>query len=130
LADPRYGALVLEVKGGTVRYDAQRGLWTSIGRHGEGRIKDPFAQARRSMHTFIDALEKAKGGRERRINVGYAVAFPDGRATRSRLKPDAPREIVIDGGDLRSLGARVEAIFRYWAGRTRMPAPGKGGISP
>jgi hypothetical protein len=129
LAHPRYGALVLEVKGGTVSYDAARGRWMSVGRHGEQRIKDPFAQARRSMHTLIDALEKAKGGRERRINVGYAVAFPDARVERSRLKPDAPREILIDGGDLKSLGARTEAIFRYWAGRTKIAAPGRGGIS-
>jgi hypothetical protein len=38
LAHPRYGALVLEVKGGTLGYDALRGGWTSTDRHGEHRI--------------------------------------------------------------------------------------------
>jgi hypothetical protein len=127
LAHPRYGALVVEVKGGTISYDAARGRWTSVGRRGEERIKDPFAQARRSMHALIDALQKAKGRRP--INVGYAVAFPDTRAGLKNLKPDAPRQIVIDGVDLTSLNSRIDSIFRYWGGKAKLPAPGKGGIS-
>ena len=47
VADPKRGALVIEVKGGSVRYDAARGRWLSIGKGGEAEIKDPFAQARR-----------------------------------------------------------------------------------
>jgi hypothetical protein len=36
---------------------------------------------------------------------------------------------VIDRRDLDSLSSRVDEIFRYWAGKARAPAPGKGGIS-
>ena len=41
LAHPDYGVLTLEVKGGSVRYDAQAGRWFTIGKEGESPIKDP-----------------------------------------------------------------------------------------
>jgi hypothetical protein len=105
LGHPKHGVLVIEVKGGRIRYEANTRRWTSIGRDGEHRIKDPFRQARRTQHLLIDALSKAKGGRN--ITVGHAVAFPDARVPKSNLKPDAPREIVIDGRDLSRLEERI-----------------------
>src|SRR3954463_14925604 len=54
LAHPGGGALVLEVKGGSVRYDGARGTWFSTGRGGEKRIKDPAAQARRASFLLRD----------------------------------------------------------------------------
>lgn len=129
LAHPSHGVLVLEVKGGTITFDARRGRWASIGRKGETTIKDPFRQARRNEHLLIDLLTSARGAGERKMLVGYGVAFPDVRVGKGDLKPDAPRQIVIDAGDLRSLGERIEELFRYWKGKTKLPGPGKGGIS-
>jgi hypothetical protein len=42
------------------------------------------------------------------------VAFPDARVDVRRLRPDVPREIVLDHSDLARLGDRVASIFRYW----------------
>src|SRR5438093_3745477 len=67
LAHPSHGVVVVEVKGGTIRYDAKSARWASIGREGEKAIKDPFRQVRRNEHLLIDLLEKARGTRERRI---------------------------------------------------------------
>ena len=129
LAHPSHGVLVIEVKGGTILYDSKTARWTSTGRAGKNRIKDPFRQARRSEHLLIDLLASAKGGGGRKVLVGHAVAFPDVRIDQKDLKPDAPRKIVIDAGDLRTLDERIGQIFGYWKGKTKLPGPGKGGVS-
>ena len=61
IAHPRYGALVIEVKGGGIRRDAQTGQWFSIDRESaEHEIKDPFDQARRSMYALRDKIREAE----------------------------------------------------------------------
>src|SRR5438270_4887438 len=42
VAHPRLGAVVVEAKGGRIRYDAERGQFYSANRTGEFEIKDPF----------------------------------------------------------------------------------------
>jgi hypothetical protein len=128
LAHPSHGVLVVEVKGGRIRYDAKRARWASIGKQGEHRIKDPFRQGRDSAHRLIDLIARAKGAHERKMLVGHAVAFPDVRVDDKDLKPDAPREIVIDAGDLKNLNGRIEQLFRYWKGKSKSPGPGRAGI--
>jgi AAA domain len=129
LAHPNQGVLVVEVKGGRIRYDAKVARWASIGKEGEYQIKDPFQQGRNSAHRLIDLIARAKGAGDRKILVGNAVAFPDVRVGEADLKPDAPREIVIDARDLKNLSERLDQLFRYWKGKSKLPGPGKAGIS-
>jgi len=57
VAHPRYGVLVLEVKGGGIARDAKTGVWTSKDRGGaEHEIKDPLRQSARSMYALRDKL--------------------------------------------------------------------------
>src|SRR5262245_6441394 len=70
VAHPSHGVVVLEVKGGRIRYEAKSRHWSSIGKKGEARIKDPFRQVRESQHLLIEAFQKAKGSRK--ISVGHA----------------------------------------------------------
>jgi hypothetical protein len=70
LAHPSHGVLVVEVKGGTIRYDAKTAQWTTIGKRGEDRIKDPFRQGQRSEHMLIDLLAGARSAGDRKILVG------------------------------------------------------------
>jgi len=114
LAHPGYGVLTLEVKGGSVRYDARAGRWFSIGKEGESPIKDPVRQASRASHLLARTLARsARGGREA-FSFGHAVAFPDCRVERKALRPDLPRELVLDHADVSRLGERVEGLFRHW----------------
>src|SRR5262249_11474538 len=47
IAHPYYGALVIEVKGGGIRFDGPRQQWVSIDADGvEHDIKNPFQQAK------------------------------------------------------------------------------------
>ncbi|HEX5468571.1 MAG TPA: NERD domain-containing protein/DEAD/DEAH box helicase, partial [Gaiellaceae bacterium] len=114
LAHPRYGVLTLEVKGGNIRFDAATGAWTSTGKAGEQRIKDPVAQARRASHLLERTLARAKRSGGETVSFGHAVAFPDCRVERKTLKTDLPRDLVLDHGDLAQLDERVDGLFRYW----------------
>ncbi|HEX5468699.1 MAG TPA: NERD domain-containing protein/DEAD/DEAH box helicase [Gaiellaceae bacterium] len=114
LAHPRYGVLTLEIKGGSIRFDAATGTWSSTGKSGEQRIKDPVAQARRASHLLQRTLARAKRSGGVTVSFGHAVAFPDCRVERKTLKTDLPRELVFDHGDLAQLDERVDGLFRYW----------------
>jgi hypothetical protein len=114
LAHPDYGVLTLEVKGGAVRYDAQAGRWFSAGKEGETRIKDPGRQARTSSHALGRALARSARGGGEAISFGHAVAFPDTRVPRKALRPDLPRELVLDHADVTKLPERVDGLFRHW----------------
>ena len=129
LAHPDFGVLTLEVKGGSVRYDARAGRWFTIGRHGEQPIKDPNAQARRASHLLGQALLRAKRGGGERISFGHAVAFPDTRVEARILRPDLPREVVIDHRDLARLDERLTDLFRYWFDRAEKAPLGQEGIA-
>src|SRR5687767_2484052 len=54
-----YGALVLEVKGGTLRYDADASRWyqRSFNRVDEHAVKDPFRQAADGVRGILQHLE-------------------------------------------------------------------------
>ena len=114
LAHPDYGVLTLEVKGGTVRYDAQAGKWFTIGKEGESVIKDPSRQARSSSHALGRALARSTRGGGDAISFGHAVAFPDCRVERKALRPDLPRELVLDHADVSRLSERMDGLFRHW----------------
>jgi hypothetical protein len=121
LAHPEHGLLVLEVKGGTISYDAAAGKWWTRGKEGDAQIKDPFHQARKNSHSLRRLLERGKRVSDNRFFSAYAVAWPDTRIKTARLKPDAPREVIIDGDDLRRLEARLGEIFPFWRGKEKHP---------
>lgn len=69
----RYGVLVIEVKGGRIRHNADNGKFYSINRYGENfEIKDPFQQALVWKSRFWRVLRN----RNIKVPVSHAVAFP------------------------------------------------------
>lgn len=100
------GALVLEVKGGTLRRDANSNLWyqTSLGKDDEHTCSDPYRQAANGARALAAFM---KGHRNRVPNwgpIGHGVCFPDGVFT-SEPTPFARREILIDASHLRDSGS-------------------------
>jgi hypothetical protein len=112
LAHPDFGALIVEVKGGHIRYDGRNDQWYS----NQNRIKDPFKQGREAKYSLLAKLKELPYWRERWINVGYAVAFPD-VAVKGDLRLDAPRELILDASDMAGLRAWLERALRYLQGR-------------
>lgn len=109
IAHPTKGLVILEVKGGAIRYDGAAGQWYS----GSHLIKDPFEQAKGNKYSLLQKLKDLPYWRARRINIGHAVAFPD-VAVKGALRLDAPREIVMDLTDLHSLATWLDNLFIYW----------------
>jgi hypothetical protein len=103
---PKHGFLVLEVKGGAITYDGATGIWMQNRRP----IKDPFSQARTSMHELRGFIKKHLR-KEPPLPMAYAVCFPDSYTPLSNLPSDADPQICLTGADLQSLQARIESVF-------------------
>ena len=114
VAHPKYGVLVIEVKGGGIGYDGSTAKYSSIDRYGkEHTIKDPFAQASASMHALVSKLREAEETSKYTYNLGYAVALPDIEVDFD-LATNAPEDVVIDAEGARDLKQSIIDIFRYW----------------
>jgi hypothetical protein len=103
LTHPHRGLLVLEVKGGSIGYDAAGGQWWTRGKSGDAAIKDPFNQARRNSHSLRRLLERGRPGAGVDIRGGSAE-LSRGRvadAAFCRAAPDlSPIYAPIASGDI------------------------------
>jgi hypothetical protein len=108
---PRRGLLALEVKGGGVGRD-DGGWYTENRYHQRHRIKDPGAQAERGIHLLVESLDPSR--RKSRVRghfpFGFGVVLPDVRISESP-QPGLPRELILDGDDLRDPEAAIERVF-------------------
>ena len=69
---PKFGIILIEVKGGRIRYDVDRSKWFSMNRHGESfPIKDPFQQVLTFKSRFLRYLRKKTSPRRRRKPTRY-----------------------------------------------------------
>lgn len=129
IAHPEHGVLVIEVKGGEIILDQRTQEWFSIDRNGhQHKIKDPFQQSTQASHTLFDKLSNSILTRRYSYDVRHAVAFPDVGLS-GDLRPDAPREIIIDQSRLEMLEETLLDIFDYWKGNKEgKPPPGAAGI--
>lgn len=116
IACPNLGILVIEVKGGKIRYDGATKKWYSNAHS----IKDPFRQAIQSRHSLLDLLKEQPYWSQRWIQIGHAVAFPD-VVVNGRLLPDAPREIILDRTQLKNLSGWVQDVFDYYRRQDKRP---------
>lgn len=109
LLHARHGMLVLEVKGG--RIELSNGRWFTTDRNdARNEIRDPFRQAVDSKHALLRYLQDV--ALRATPFIGHAVVFPD-------ISIDVPigmnpRDIVIDGSDLRLSSTAIERVLRHW----------------
>jgi hypothetical protein len=112
--DPASGLLFVEVKGGSLEFDPDRMEWRRVLPNGEDRLlgKDPFEQARHSMHEIVDRIRGLIPGAPEQVpfTYGYAVAFPDCRYSGSLPASIAPDQ-VLDASKCSSLRQSIERVF-------------------
>jgi hypothetical protein len=108
---PRYGILVIEVKGGHLTFDQQTTQWKRAG--GTHRVKDPFDQAARNMHALEEVLKNRSFFNYEKLPFARVrcVIFPncDFQGT---LPPGADKSLIFTASDLGKLGAKIEALFK------------------
>src|SRR5664280_1687530 len=93
---PSKGLLVLEVKGGRIRYEGREHRWYSMDGIGvEHSIADPFRQAQTNEWALAREIEACCGPDFAR---GHAVCFPDCEFVLSdgKLPVGQPEELVLD----------------------------------
>lgn len=127
IAHPDMGIIVLEVKGGGIRYDAVNDQWYS---HSEGgnvfQIKDPVEQGRRNHYNLQKKIEALPGWPVGAINIWHAVCFPDTYIRGKNLKPDLPTEMIIDRQGLDDIQNSIRGLFQYLFGSNLLGrAPGQ-----
>ena len=114
MLDPANGLLFVEVKGGSLEFDPVGMEWLRVLSSGVTRSlgKDPFEQARKSMHRIVDLIRAALPGRPQDLpfTYGYAVAFPDCRYTGSLPASIVPDQI-LDAAKCAGLRESAERIF-------------------
>lgn len=124
IAHPWHGVLIVEVKGGRIRYDGTTGQWWS----NENAIDDPFEQAKRSKYSLLEKLKDLPYWRDRWLTIGHAVAYPD-VVVKHDLRLDAPEAIILDARDLQDVRAWAGNVYAYWRGQDdREGAPLREGV--
>jgi hypothetical protein len=128
IAHPSRGVLVLEVKGGLVRYEAAGGRWLTrpFGTNDDIVIRDPFQQATDAKYDLRRWLQELPGWRREWGPFGHAVAFPGGLLHGAPL-PQMEPKLVVDASDLAGddkLRAKVEVAFDYWHDGSRLDSTG------
>lgn len=115
--DPRYGLLVIEVKGGDIRHRVENDTELYYRLLSQGRRKDlpkhPFRQASGNLHAIEEILKLREepywfGGCR-----GYAVAFPDSQNV-GQLPNDVDPSIVFFAEHLDDYDRAVRGAFRSW----------------
>jgi hypothetical protein len=133
ICHPSFGYLCLEVKGGGVGFDGDRGDWYSIDRKGvRHELKNPIQQALRAKYSIRTKLSENPDWSQSYLDVnrGHAVFFPDVVDGTDLARPDMPPILIGDTRSLTQIRHWVDDSFKYWAseassGRSR---PGKRGV--
>ena len=60
IVNPKYGIIILEVKGGQINYDGKKNQWTSKDKKGEFHEIDPINQSIKNHYEFRKRLQKAE----------------------------------------------------------------------
>jgi hypothetical protein len=121
VAHPDKGILLIEVKGGRIRFDGPRRQWFSTDRDGVDHEIDPFTQVRKCKYALLNKLLSIPALRNRWLELSHAVAFPGCARPTIAVTPDAPAEIIIGAEDLDRLEARIEEILAYCHGQSGSP---------
>lgn len=103
---PRYGILVLEVKGGSIRYEPEKDLWFQ---NNAPTKESPFNQAARNVRSVLEFLKKNFNGRAP-VYVGKAVCFPDVNVAFYNL-PAFAEGITLIGPQLRDINRAIVTLF-------------------
>lgn len=111
IVHPRYGMMVVEVKGGDMFFDPENQRWDRRG--ATHQVKDPFEQAGRSLYALEEQIKNRSFGGYSQLPFSRTrcVVFPhcDYKGT---LPPGAHQSILFGASDLSSIGQKVEHLFK------------------
>jgi hypothetical protein len=116
--DRRRGVIVLEVKGGKIQYEPERGYWRDSG----PPPGNPFEQARNNMHALLHRIREQPELRGRGLPFvrGYAVVLPHCNWA-GQLPAYVQRETILCHDDMATLADRIMGLLDLWGRRDSIP---------
>jgi hypothetical protein len=112
---PSLGILVVEVKGGGIKYDKSIDQWYSIDRHGNTHeIKNPVRQAKDAKYEIRNHLQQKMG--KKNLLLAHAVMFPDIEHVAPLATPEMVIQIIGTSRNLSNLNDWVTSVFEFWSG--------------
>ena len=131
--DPDGGFIVIEVKGGGIKYDALKNRWFSTDKHNkEHSIKDPFRQASSQKNIILNSIREHKDFKylDGRILTGHAVFFPDLDQITQFSNQNNPSKIIGCRTNLNKFQEWIDHLSNYYRGETdKFDSLGKVGIA-
>jgi hypothetical protein len=93
IANPDYGILFIEVKGGRIEFNPENDKWKSIDRENiPHTIKDPIAQSLKCKHKFIVKLRSLPTWPKFYVRFRHGAIFPDSAKPTDNLTVLGPHE--------------------------------------
>lgn len=113
---PEKGILVIEVKGGGIRYDGKLDKWESVNHQGVYEIKNPLSQALRNKHGLknylFDKFQK-QYGRRTSLRLSHCVWFID-TDEHTGIFPRGYEDIILDRSSVRNLNRDIPRAYAFF----------------
>lgn len=117
--NPKHGFLVIEVKGGGIKYCPDKDEWSSENRLGESFvIKNPLDQAKGNLWSIVDLLREQQGVDVLPVPFGHAVLLPSLRSLGDVTHPSFNRHVVGTADELPFIGDWLEEVLGFWRSST------------
>ena len=111
----KHGFLVIEVKGGGIKYVPDKDEWSSTNRLGESFvIKNPMDQAKGNLWSIVELLCEQQGVEHLSVPFGHAVIFPSLRSLVDVGHPEFNRHVVGTANELPFIGEWLEGVLGFW----------------
>ncbi len=81
------------------------------------RLQDPIDQGSRNKYYLEGEFKLLPGWPEGEFNIDNAVCFPDTFTDGLYLRPDLPRELIIDHKDMDDIQSSVLRVYQKLFGR-------------
>lgn len=115
-----YGALVLEVKGGKIRFENNLCIQTNIDTGHESILSegnDPLSQAKRGKFYLEDLIDNIYENLHERFIIQPCIAFPLSIVnSNTELPPNYSniKDIILDANSIKDLGKEIIKIFDFY----------------
>lgn len=106
----KYGAFVLEIKGGRISHES--GRWFTSNSKGKFQISDPFKQANGAMFAVEKIIKNNPRFSSLKLPIGYGVVFPDCAWDLQGAEWD--RQMICDSKNFRDFEGWLKRLFKYW----------------
>lgn len=110
------GILIVEVKGGGIRYDEKHDTWESVNNRGTFKIKNPITQANKNKHALkkyiFENFEK-EYNKTTPLRLAHCVWFID-TDVNVGIAPRANSDIILNRDSINRINEDIERAYKFF----------------